>query len=133
MQIKTIDWEKHNRYIYNKIINWFTVIGKELTSPIVFAENIYNMDKTGVLLSILNSLKVLIGRHKLKTHRGAGVKRILITAIECISVDGRSLYPLIIWPTAIHRSTWTTHPTPGWYYSYSDSGYTDAAISLYWI
>jgi hypothetical protein len=91
------------------------------------------MDETGVLLSVLNSLKVLVGRHELKTHRGAGVKRTLITAIECISADGRSLHPLIIWPAATHRSTWTTHPTPGWHYGRSNSGYTDTAISLYWI
>ncbi len=60
------------------------------------------MDKIGVLLSVLNSLKVLVGRHELKTHRGAGVKRTLITAIECISVDGQYLHPLIIWPAATH-------------------------------
>lgn len=53
------------------------------------------MDKTGVLLSILNSLKVLIDNNGLD-YKGAGIKRTLITAIEYISVDGRSLYPLII-------------------------------------
>ena len=131
--MKAIDWDRHDCHIYNKIINWFTVIGKELASPVVLAENTYNMDETGVLLSVLNSLKVLVGRHELKTHRGAGVKRTLITAIECISADGRYLHPLIIWPAATHRSTWTTHPTLGWHYGHSDSGYTDTAISLYWI
>jgi hypothetical protein len=133
MRMKAIDWDRHDRHIYDKIVNWFAVIGKELASPVVLVENIYNMDETGVLLSVLNSLKVLVGRHELKTHRGAGVKRTLITAIECISADGRSLYPLIIWPAATHRSTWTTHPTPGWHYGHSDSGYTDTAISLHWI
>jgi len=57
----------------------------------------------------------------------------LITAIECVSADGRYLHPLIIWPAATHRSTWTIHPTPGWHFGHSDSGYTDTAISLYWI
>jgi hypothetical protein len=32
----------------------------------------------------------------MKTHRGAGVKRTLITAIECVSADSRALNPLII-------------------------------------
>lgn len=62
------------------------------------------MDETGVLLSILSSLKVLIEKNGL-TFKGAGIKRTLITAIEYISIDGRSLYPLIIWPAATHRST----------------------------
>ena len=60
------------------------MIGKELASPIVLVENIYNIDETGVLLSVLNSLKVLVGRHELKTQRGVGVKRTLITAISWI-------------------------------------------------
>jgi hypothetical protein len=81
------------------------VISKELASPIVLTENTYNINETGVLLSVLNSLKVLIDRHELKTHKGVSVKRILITAIECISIDGRYLHPLIIWPVIIYRST----------------------------
>jgi hypothetical protein len=79
---------------------------------LILTENIYNMDETGVLLSVLNSLKVLVGRNELRDYRGAGVKRTLITAIECISADGRYLYPLIIWPAATYRSTWTIHLTP---------------------
>jgi len=134
MRMKAIDWDRHDRHIYNKVVDWFAVIGEELASPVVLAENTYNMDETGVLLSVLNSLKVLVGRHELKTHRGAGVKRTtLITAIECVSADGRYLNPLIVWPAATHRSTWTTHPTPGWHYGHADSGYTDTAISLHWI
>ena len=35
-------------------------------------------DETGVLLSVLNSLKVLVGRNELKAYKGAGVKRSLI-------------------------------------------------------
>jgi hypothetical protein len=53
-------------------------------------------------------------------------------AIECISADGQYLYPLIIWPAATHRSTWTTHPILGWHFGHSYTGYTDIAISLYW-
>ena len=59
-------------------------------------ENVYNMDETDVMLSMLGSLKVLVGRDDLRTCRGAGVKRAMVTAIECISADGRSLYLLII-------------------------------------
>jgi hypothetical protein len=77
------------------------------------------MDETGVMLSMLGSIKVLVGKDDLRTYRGAGVKRIMVTAIECISADGRSLCLLIIWPTATHRSTWITYPTPGWHFACS--------------
>jgi hypothetical protein len=105
MRMKALNWERHNHYIYNKVVDWFIVIRKELASPIVLAKNIYNIDEIRVLLSVLNSLKVLVSKSELQNHRGLGVKRTLITTIECISIDSRCLYPLIIWPTATHRST----------------------------
>ena len=133
MQHKALDWERHDHNIYNKVVDWFSVIGKELADPQILPENIYNMDETGVLLSVLNSLKVLVGKDELRDYRGVGVKRTLITAIECISADGRYLHLLIIWPAATHCSTWTVHPTPGWHFGHSETGYTNTAISLYWI
>jgi hypothetical protein len=71
------------------------VIGKVLVKPLMIAENIYNMDETGVLLSVLNSLMVLIGKNEPRNYRGAGVKRSLITAIECVCVSADELlqYP----------------------------------------
>jgi hypothetical protein len=72
------------------------VIGTVLQDPAILPENVYNMDETGVMLSMLGSVKVLVGRDDVRGHRGAAVKRTIVTAIECISADGRSLHPLII-------------------------------------
>jgi hypothetical protein len=79
------------------------VIGKVLQDPATRPENVYNMDETGVMLSMLGSIKVLIGKDDLRDYRGASVN----------SADGRSLLPLIIWPASTHRSNWTTYLTPG--------------------
>ncbi|EOA90819.1 uncharacterized protein SETTUDRAFT_101808 [Exserohilum turcica Et28A] len=57
----------------------------------------------------------------------------MVTAIECISADGRYLNPLIIWPATTHRSNWTTFPTPGWQYACTVTGYTDSYVSLQWL
>lgn len=133
VKVKALDWKRHDHSIFDKVTEWFSVIGKELRQPGVLAENVYNIDETGVLLSVLNSLKVLVGRDETSKYRGAGVQRKLITAIECISADGRALDPLIIWPASTHRSTWTAHPTPGWHFACSKTGYTDTEISLYWM
>jgi hypothetical protein len=120
-RVKALDWSRYDHSIYGKVAQWFTVIGKELNDPAILQENVYNMDETGVLLSVLSSLKVLIGKDDLNC-RGAGVKRTVVTAIECISADGMSLHPLIIWPAATYRSTWTTHPTPEWHFACSKTG-----------
>jgi hypothetical protein len=54
------------------------------------------MDKTGVMLSMLGSVKVFVSRDDVQGYRGASVKRTIVTAIECISTDSRLLHPLMI-------------------------------------
>ena len=132
-RVRAIDWKRHENNIHVKITHCFEVIGKVLQDPAILRENVYDMDETGVMLSMFGSVKVLIGRDDLRDHRGVGVKRTLVTAIECVSADGRSLPPLIIWPASTHRSNRTTYPTPGWHYACSENGYNDSIINLEWL
>ena len=96
----------------------------------ILPENVYNTNKTGVMLSMLGCVKVLVSKDDVRNYRGARVKRIMVTTIECISADGRYLDPMIIWLASTHRADWTTYHTPGWHYACSDSGYTDSVISF---
>lgn len=132
-RVRSIDWKRHGNNIHEKIVEWFNVIGPVLQDPSVVPENVYNMDETGVMLSMLGSAKVLVGKDDEQNSRGAGVKRTMVTAVECISADGRVLLPLVIWPASTHRSNWTTYPTPGWHYAHSENGYNDSKISLEWL
>jgi hypothetical protein len=88
------------------------VIGKILQDPVILAEIVYNMDETGVMLSMPGSVKVLVGKDDRRDYRGARVKRTTVTAIDYISGDGRYLNLIIIWPATTYRSNWTTFPTP---------------------
>jgi hypothetical protein len=56
----------------------------------------YNIDETRVILSILGSIKVLIGKHNRRDYRGARVKRITVTIIKYISSNSRYLNLIII-------------------------------------
>ncbi|KAF5848074.1 hypothetical protein GGP41_009307 [Bipolaris sorokiniana] len=132
-RVRSIDWKRHGNNIYEKIVEWFNVISQVLQDPCVLPENVYNMDEIGVMLSMLGSAKVLVGKNDGQVSRGAGVKRTMVTAIECISADGRALLPLIIWPASTHHSKWTTHETPRWHYAHSENGYNDSKISLEWL
>jgi hypothetical protein len=71
--VKAMDWKRHENNIYDKIIHWFEVIEKVLQDPAILAENVYNMDETGV--------KVLIYKDNLRDYKGAAVKRTIVTAI----------------------------------------------------
>jgi hypothetical protein len=132
-RVKALDWDRHEKNIYPKIEDWFELIGNVLEGPDIVSENVYNMDETGVMLSKLGSVKVLVATDDVRDYRGARVKRKMVTAVECISADGRYLNPMIIWPASTHRANWTTFPTPGWHYAFSDSGYTDSILSLEWL
>ena len=75
-----------------------------LQDPVILPENVYNIDKTGVMLYMLNSVKVLVGKDDPRDYKGASVKQTMVTVIECISASGRSLLPMIIWLAITHRS-----------------------------
>ena len=95
-RVRAIAWERHENNIYNKITHWFEVIGRVLEDPAILSENVYNMDETGVMLCMLGSVKVLVSKDNPRDYRGAGVKRTMVTAIECVSANGRSLLLMII-------------------------------------
>ena len=88
-RVRLIDWKRHEIHIYDKVTEWFGVIGKVLQDPAIRPKNVYNMDETGVMLRMLGSVKVLVGRDDQRGYRGAGVKRTMVTAIECVSAGGR--------------------------------------------
>jgi hypothetical protein len=132
-QAKAIDWQRHEKNIRVKVEHWFTIMGKQLSERGILQENVYNMDETGVLLSDLNTVKVLVSRGDVQSCRGVGLRRTMITAVECISADGRCLPPLIIWPGKTLQNTWISDETPDWHYACSDTGYMNATINLCWV
>lgn len=52
---------------------------------------------------MLGSIKVLVGKDDSRNYRDIGIKRIIVTAIKCISANGRSLLLLIIWPALTYQ------------------------------
>jgi hypothetical protein len=72
------------------------VIREVLQDPAILLENVYNMDETRVMLYMLSSIQVLVSKDDSQDYRGIGVKRTMVTAIKCISANGRPLLPMII-------------------------------------
>lgn len=73
------------------------MIERLLQDLAISKENVYNIDETGVILSILGTIKVLVDRDDMRDYRGARIKRTIVTAIKCISGDDiRYLNPTII-------------------------------------
>lgn len=93
---KALNWKRHDNTIYSKVEHWFEVIGEVLGDKAILAENVYNMDETGVMLSSLASVNVVVGKDDQRDYLGARVERTMVTAIECMSADGRYLDPVVI-------------------------------------
>jgi hypothetical protein len=64
-RVRTIDWKRYKNNIYNKITHWFEIIEKVLKDLAILLKNVYNIDKIGVMLYMLGSVKVLVGKDDL--------------------------------------------------------------------
>ena len=64
-RVRAMAWERHENNIYDKIIHWFEVIREVLQDPAILPENVYNMDETGVMLSMPGCVKVLVSKDDL--------------------------------------------------------------------
>jgi hypothetical protein len=65
-RVKALDWNRHEKNTYWKITHWFEVIGRLLKDPGISKENVYNMDETGVMLSMLSTVKVLVSKDDMR-------------------------------------------------------------------
>jgi len=70
-RVRALDWNRHEKNIYNKITYWFKVVVEVFHDPAILSENVYNMDETGVMLSMLGSVKVLVGKDDTGDYKGA--------------------------------------------------------------
>jgi len=80
-----------------------------LQYPAVLQENIYNIDKIGIMFFKLNFVKVFVNRDYKRGYRGVCIKRTTVTAIEYVSTDDKYLNLMIIWLITIHRANWIMH------------------------
>jgi hypothetical protein len=65
------------------------VIRRLLKDPAISKENVYNIDETGVMLSMLGTVKVLVGKDDMRDYRGALT---LGTRILTLACNGFSVY-----------------------------------------
>ena len=66
---RAMDWNRHDNNIFDKIKSWFGVTGPELCSPNILSKNVYNMDETGSMLSMLDCVKVLINKNDRRDYK----------------------------------------------------------------
>jgi hypothetical protein len=55
-RVRALDWNRHEKNIFEKITHWFEIIEPVLQDQAILAENTYNMDETGVMMSMPSSV-----------------------------------------------------------------------------
>lgn len=77
-------------------MHWFEIIDKILQDSAVVSKNVYNMNETEVMLSMLDFVKVLVDKNDLRGYKGAHVKRTVVIAVQCISANNKYLNSMIV-------------------------------------
>jgi hypothetical protein len=65
-RVKALDRNRHEKNMYRKITQWFEVIGRVLKDLAISKENVNNMDETGIMLFMLGTVKVLVGKDDMR-------------------------------------------------------------------
>jgi hypothetical protein len=104
-----MDWARSGHAIYDKLVAWFDLYKATMVEPGYIPGNTYNMDETGVMLSVMKTKKGLCATDDTRQYRGTPTDRELVTAVECISMDGFTLKPMIIMKAKSHRDAWYSH------------------------
>jgi len=98
------------------------------------ADDIWNMDETGIALGVCTNTRVLARAGKKKAYIKEPGNREWVSIIECISASGSKLKPMVVFKGKSLQTTWfPSNSIPDWLYTTSQNGWTSNSIGLAWI
>jgi hypothetical protein len=119
------------------IEQWYNFFVMLLKAKKIYMNNIYNFDETGFLIGYRQSENTLSKTPKKRYTIASQSSRISVTAIECMSMTGYLLPPLLILPGKHQMSDWydsnRDHLPNQYMIKTSDNSYTNDKIAYHWI
>ena len=86
---------------------WFNLYLQTKTTYEVDERDIYNMDEKGFMQGVIAKYKVMVSKYdKKKAYMTQCRNREWVSLIECVSMDGRSLPPWIIFKGKLIQKAW---------------------------
>jgi hypothetical protein len=118
-----------------EVINaWFDAYADAYCKHNFAPHNIYNMDETGFGIGTSQSCRVIIDSTLRTRYKMEPGRQEWVSVVECISADGNSLPPLVIFKAENISNTWITESTPhDWQFSASSKGWTSNVHGLEWV
>lgn len=113
---------------------WFHDVKAIIDEYGILPCNIYNMDETGYSIGSIKATRVIIDKTKNLRYSAYPGRQEWVSVIECISMDGRVLLPLIIFKGKSVSGKWIPPHTPkDWLFSANTEGWTSNQHSKKWL
>ena len=119
---------------FEALFRWFNAVEVKFAERKYDHHNIYNMDETGFGIGTSQTNRVIIDSTQRTRWKAVPGRQEWVSVIECISGEGTSLPPLLIFKAEQINSAWITKNVPDdWRFSASSKGWTSNIHGLQWL
>jgi hypothetical protein len=107
---------------------------EELTTRHSIAiQNIWNMDEKGFSIGQIQNGTIITAADDTNAFEAMPGNRDWVSIIECISMEGGHIDPMVIFKGIQPTDSFQEHPNPTWQYAFSPNGWTNKALALVWL
>jgi hypothetical protein len=116
------------------VANFFETFKRTIEEEGIIDENIYNVDETGFALGTIQAARAIIDSTVPLTYHAQPGRQEWVTVIECISADGMSISPLVIFKGENVNGRWVPQDAPrDWHISCNSKGWSSNEHGLQWL
>lgn len=97
-------------------------------------ENVYNMDESGFSIGTINARRVIVNTQIGQRYQANPGRQEWVSVVECISMDGSSISPMIMFKGEKLLSNWIPGGLPrDWVFTCNTRGWTSNEHGLAWL
>jgi hypothetical protein len=116
------------------VAHFFDTFNRTVRDEGILDENIYNVDESGCALGMIQAARAIIDTNVPLTYHAQPGRQEWVTVIECISGDGTSISPLIIFKGENINGRWVPKDAPrDWHISCNSKGWSSNEHGLQWL
>jgi hypothetical protein len=132
---KTIDKARIKGTTVAALQRWFDAFqGVVVNDEDVRYENVYNMDESGFSIGTINARRVIVNTQIGQRYQANPGRQEWVSVVECISMDGSSISPMIIFKGEKLLSNWIPGGLPrDWVFTCNSRGWTSNEHGLAWL
>jgi len=131
---ESIDAVRVKETSHEILSKWFNDVKLLIDQYDIRPRNIYNMDETGSSIGTIKATRVVVDKTARSRYSAQPGRQEWVSVIECISMDGTSLLPMIIFKGKTLSTAWLSENTPtNWFFSVNSQGWTSNEHAKKWL